>query len=279
MSDFFKIQLSDKKEDITSFSSLKEYKRIYKGEKIGHAGTLDKFASGLMVVLIGGATKLNPIFSSFDKRYTAKVKFGLETDTLDREGDVIKTSLKIPSREEIERVLPSFLGKQEQVPPLYSAIHVDGKRAYKEAKKNRDIVMPARDIEIKSISLLSLSGDEAVIDVRVSKGTYIRSLARDLASSLGSCGHLIALRRTEVGPFTLDDLSLDTSTLLEKTMLFGSLYFPEEHRSQIENGTIKREWMEKGEKTERPYSYLYIGDKLYGYCENGERIKVMARAI
>lgn len=279
MSNLFKIQLGDKKEDITSFSSLSEYKRTYKGEKIGHAGTLDKFASGLMVVLIGGATKLNPIFSSFDKRYTARIKFGAETDTLDREGSVIKTSNKIPTREEIECILPSFLGKQKQVPPLYSAIHVDGKRAYKEARKNRDVEMPERDIEIKSISLLSVNGDEAVIDCRVSKGTYIRSLARDISSALGSCGHLTSLRRTEVGPFTLSDLSLDTQTLLEKTMLFGALYFSENHRKEIENGTIKREWIERGENIERPYSYLYIGNTLYAYCENGAKIKVMARAL
>ncbi len=279
MSNLFKIQLSDKKEDITSFSSLSEYKRIYKGEKIGHAGTLDKFASGLMIVLIGGATKLNPIFSSFDKRYTARIKFGIETDTLDREGSVIKTSNNIPTKEEIESILPSFLGKQKQIPPIYSAIHVDGKRAYKEARKNREIEMPERDIEIKNINLLSVSGDEAVIDCRVSKGTYIRSLARDLASRLNSCGHLISLRRTEVGPFTLFDLDLDTQTLLEKTRLFGSLYFSEEHRKEIENGTIKREWIERGENMERPYSYLYIGDALYAYCENGEKIKVMARAL
>ncbi len=279
MSNLFKIQLSDKKEDITSFSSLGEYKRIYKGEKIGHAGTLDKFASGLMVVLIGGATKLNPIFSSFDKRYTATIKFGSETDTLDREGKVVRTSPHIPSEDDLRRVLPTFLGVQKQIPPVYSAIHVDGKRAYKEARKEREVEMPERDIEIKSISLISFSGNEALIDVRVSKGTYIRSLARDIALSLSSCGHLSALRRTEVGPFTLSDLELETDELLEKTKLFGSLYFPQDKRKEIENGTIRREWIERAEYDNRSYCYLYIGDKFYGYCENGDRIKVMARGV
>lgn len=279
MSNLFKIKLSDKKEDITSFSSLGEYKRLYKGEKIGHAGTLDKFASGLMIVLIGGATKLNPIFSSFDKRYIATIKFGEETDTLDREGRVVKTSSYIPSLDEVQKVLFKFLGPQKQIPPVYSAIHVNGKRAYKEARKDNVVEMSERDIEIKSISLLSHSGDEAVIDVRVSKGTYIRSLARDIASSLGSCGHLVALRRTEVGPFTLSDLEEDTSVLIEKTKLFGSLYFPESHRKEIMNGTIKREWIEIEENKEKPYAYLYIGNELYAYAENGERIKVMARGV
>ncbi len=279
MSNLFKIKLSDKKEDITSFSSLGEYKRLYKGERVGHAGTLDKFASGLMIVLLGGATKLNPIFSSFDKRYIATIKFGFETDTLDREGKVVKTSSHIPSEDELRAVLPTFLGSQKQIPPVYSAIHVGGKRAYKEARKDIDIEMPERDIEIKSISLLSFSDDEAVVDCRVSKGTYIRSLARDIASSLSSCGHLISLRRTEVGPFTLGDLELDTFELLEKTKLFSSLYFPECRRKEIENGRIDRAWIEKGENIERPYCSIFIGDKLYAYGENSASIKVMARGL
>ena len=277
MSSTFRILLSDKREDITSFSSLGEYKREYKGEKVGHAGTLDKFASGLMIVMVGGATKLNPIFNVFSKRYTATIKFGVGTDTLDREGVVTETSSRIPTREEIEAVLPSFLGKQKQIPPVYSAIHVGGKRAYMEARNNREVEMPERDIEITDLSLLSCIGDTAVIDCSVSKGTYIRSLARDIARSLGTCGHLIALRRTEVGPFTLRDLSLSTEELIEKTGLFGSIHFTSEHRKEIENGTIKREWIGKSTNPERPFAYIFIDNILYGYAENSERIKVMAR--
>lgn len=278
MSDLFKVLLMDKKEDITSFSSLYEIKKEYRGKKVGHAGTLDKFASGLMIVMVGGATKLNPVFSSFDKRYTALIKFGTETDTLDREGKVVKRSNHIPGREEIEAVLPSFLGKQKQIPPVYSALHVDGKRAYKEARKERKIEMAPRDITIHSIDLLSVEGDEAVIDVRVSKGTYIRSLARDIASSLGTCGHLEGLRRTEIGPFTLSDVPLDTLSLLEKTDLFGSIYFSSIHKKEIDNGTIKREWIEKEIYSERRYKYVFLDDMLYGFAdiEDG-RIRITAR--
>lgn len=278
MSDLFKVLLMDKKEDVTSFSSLYDIKKEYRGKKVGHAGTLDKFASGLMIVMVGGATKLNPVFSSFDKRYTALVKFGAETDTLDREGKVVKESSHIPGREEIEAVLPSFLGKQKQIPPVYSAIHVDGKRAYKEARKERSIEMAPREITIHSIELLSVDGDEAVIDVRVSKGTYIRSLARDIASSLGTCGHLEALRRTEIGPFTLSDIPLDTLSLLEKTGLFGSIYFSSIHKKEIDNGTIKKEWIEKEIHPERTYKYVFLGDILYGFADiEGGRIRITAR--
>ncbi len=278
MSNLFRILLMDKEEDITSFSSLSRIKREYRGEKVGHAGTLDRFASGLMIVMAGGATKLNPVFSAFPKRYTATIKFGEETDTLDREGTVTASSDKIPSKEELENVLPSFLGAQKQIPPVYSAIHVDGKRAYREARKQNDIEMPERDICISSINLLSVSGNTAVIDTAVSKGTYIRSLARDIALRCGSRGHLTALRRTEVGPYTLSDLDLDTDSLIAKTGLFGEMCFSSLHRKEIDNGTIRREWIERSVFPERPYSVMYIDGEKYGYAKMKDGgVSVMAR--
>ncbi len=278
MSNLFRILLMDKEEDITSFSSLNKVKKEYRGEKVGHAGTLDRFASGLMIVMVGGATKLNPVFSAFHKRYTATIMFGEETDTLDREGTVIATSQKIPTEEELLGVLPSFLGAQKQIPPVYSAIHVDGKRAYKEARKQKEIEMPRRDIFISEINLLSVNGREAVIDTAVSKGTYIRSLARDIALRCGSRGHLSALRRTEVGPFTLSDLDLDTDELVAKTGLFGEIYFSSLHRKEIDNGTIRREWIERSVSPESPYSVMYINGEKYGYAEmKGDAVSVMAR--
>ncbi len=280
MSNLFRILLSDKEEDITSFSSLNKVKREYRGEKVGHAGTLDRFASGLMIVMVGGATKLNPIFSSFGKRYTATVKFGQETDTLDREGSVKAVSEKIPTEEELLGVLPEFIGAQKQIPPVYSAIHIDGKRAYQEARKQKDIAMPERDIFISSISLLSFSSDTAVIDCTVSKGTYIRSLARDIAIRCGSRGYLTALRRTEVGPFTLSDLDLSTDELLEKTGLFGEIHFTSLHRKEIDNGTIRKDWIVKSVNPARPYSVMYIDGEKYAYCEKkGDAVSVMARVM
>lgn len=277
MAQLFKIQLFDKEENITSFSSLSSFKRENRGEKVGHCGTLDKFASGLMIVLIGSSTKLNPIFSSFGKKYIASLRFGEETDTLDREGKVIKTSSYIPTREEVEKVLKTFIGKQKQTPPLYSAIHVDGKRAYQAARRDIEIEMPERDIEIKDISLISYNDGILEFSTSVSKGTYIRSLGRDIAYRLNTVGSLIKLRRTEVGPFTLSDINLSTASLLEKTNLFGSVYFSSKHKKEIDNGTIKRDWIVKEEGTEKPYAYMYIDSSLYAYIENGEKIKVLAR--
>lgn len=277
MAQQFKIQLFDKEENITSFSSLSSFKREYRGEKVGHCGTLDKFASGLMIVLIGSSTKLNPIFSSFGKKYVASLRFGEETDTLDREGKVIKTSSYIPTREEVERVLKTFIGKQKQTPPLYSAIHVDGKRAYQAARKDIEIEMPERDIEIKDISLLSYEDSILQFSCSVSKGTYIRSLGRDIAYRLNTVGSLINLRRTEVGPFTLSDINLSTESLLEKTKLFGKIYFSSIHKKEIDNGTIKKNWIIKEEDKDKPYAYMYVNSSLYAYVENSEKIKVLAR--
>ncbi len=196
-----------KKEGETSFQSLRVIKQAYKGSKVGHCGTLDKFASGIMLVLTGEATRLNPIFSGFDKSYRALIKFGQETDTLDPEGEVIRRSDKIPTREEIEEILPSFIGVQKQLPPVYSAIHVNGKRAYREVRAGRSVEMPERDIVVYSLSMLGYEDGMLGIDVSVSKGTYIRALARDIATRLGSAGHLVRLERYRVGPFGYNSLT------------------------------------------------------------------------
>lgn len=205
-----------KESGVTSFASLSSVKRYFKGEKVGHAGTLDKFASGLMLVLVGRATKLNPLFSSLDKTYIATVRFGIETDTLDPEGEVIKTGY-IPTREEVDAVLPSFLGRQEQIPPVYSALHVKGKRAYELARSGKDVEMQSREINIYSIKLLDFKGDEAKIELRVSKGTYIRSFARDLGTRLNTCASLSALVRTTIGPYSFSDES-DFESAVDKTI-------------------------------------------------------------
>ena len=189
------IILFDKEEGITSFSSLYSIKRCYaKGTKVGHAGTLDKFASGLMIVLIGNATRLNPVFSSFDKSYIATIRFGEESDTLDPEGRIIKTS-DLPGLEEVLYALDKIKGKSLQQPPVYSAVHVDGKRAYKEARKDKEIEMPFRPIEVYEARFISYEDGLLTAFFHVSKGTYIRSLARDMAYSINKVSRLEKLRR------------------------------------------------------------------------------------
>ncbi|MBQ0070972.1 MAG: tRNA pseudouridine(55) synthase TruB [Spirochaetales bacterium] len=279
MSNCFSLILCDKEEGITSFRSLGLIKKEHRGEKVGHAGTLDKFASGLMLVMVGGATKLNPVFSSFDKRYIATVQFGSETSTLDPEGEVVYTSEHIPTREELEPIVASFIGKQKQVPPVYSALHIDGERAYLRAAKGQDVEMPERDIEIYSIALLSYENGIAKIDCHVSKGTYIRSLARDIALKAHSRGHLIGLRRTNVGPFSVDDKDYSTKELLDKTELFSAVFLDQEHRKEIDNGTIKNRWILSDSNPERTYCYVYFGDEFYGIGEKQDKLKIITRSL
>ena len=277
MADSFSILLMDKKCGVTSFESLYPVKRENRGKKVGHAGTLDKFASGLMVVLVGGATKLTPLFSSFDKEYIASIHFGAETDTLDPEGSVIATA-PLPSEESLKSVIPGFLGRQMQTPPVYSAIHVDGKRAYKEARKGNDIEMPEREINIESLELLSFDGENAVIRTSVSKGTYIRSLARDIALRAGSRGYLTELRRLRVGPWSLSDSSLSSLELLKKTGIVSDVSLRLSEKKLVDNGTIRRSAILSDSNPDLPFSILYFDDSPYGVGEKRDgRFSVLSR--
>lgn len=199
---------------VTSFTSLGSIKRTV-DPKVGHAGTLDKFAQGLMIVLTGSMTKLNQVFSTMDKRYRATISFGKETDTLDPEGEVIATS-DVPTLEQIQKAIPKFLGEIQQSPPQYSALHIGGKRASKLAREGKVVVMEKRPVSVYSFELVSFEDNLLVADIHVSKGTYIRSLARDLALECNCRGYLVDLVRTQIGPFMLKDAidSTDTDALL-----------------------------------------------------------------
>lgn len=198
------ILLIDKPSGVTSFRSLGAIKHSI-DKKVGHTGTLDKFAHGLMIVLTGSMTKLNVLFSNLDKRYIATIRFGEETDTLDPEGEIIGTA-DIPSLETIEKVIQNqFIGDVFQAPPIYSAIHVNGKRAYQIARSGKEIEMEKRPIKIYDFKIISFDGKDLVCSIKVSKGTYIRSIARDLALACNSRGFLVSLERTEVGPFNIDE--------------------------------------------------------------------------
>jgi len=186
----------------------------YAKVKVGHGGTLDPLASGVLPVAIGEATKLAGRMLDSDKVYEFTITFGTETDTLDLEGEVVATSGKIPDWYDIEDVLVDFIGEIEQVPPAFSALKVDGKRAYDLARAGNAPVLAARKVTIHDIRYLGEGLDEGVrwakLEAHVSKGTYIRSLARDIARALGTVGHVAMLRRTKAGPFTLEQaISLD----------------------------------------------------------------------
>jgi len=195
--------LLNKKPGVTSFEALGEIKRALGTGKVGHTGTLDKFASGLLVVLVGSALKLTPWFTHCDKQYTGRIHFGVETDTLDPEGSIIAEA-EIPSREKVEQALSQFTGDIMQAPPAYSAIHINGKRASELARSGNTPEMKKRPVSIYKIELRSYDPPFADIFVHCSSGTYIRSLARDIALAAGSRAHLCALERTQVAGFTID---------------------------------------------------------------------------
>ncbi|MFA5513729.1 MAG: tRNA pseudouridine(55) synthase TruB [Sphaerochaetaceae bacterium] len=198
------ILLLKKESGKTSFSSLGPIKKLI-DPKVGHAGTLDKFATGLMIVLTGQLTKLNTLFSNLDKRYVATLVFGSETDTLDPDGKIIETGT-VPKLETIEKILKEkFSGKITQHPPIYSAVHIDGKRAYRLARKGERFNTPSREVEIYSTKIIEWDSPNLVLEVHCSKGTYIRSIARDLALECNSRAHLAALERTAIGPYNLSE--------------------------------------------------------------------------
>jgi tRNA pseudouridine55 synthase len=196
--------LLHKQPGCTSFDTLRDIKRILDTGKVGHTGTLDKFAEGLLLALTGRALKLSRWFTHCDKQYEGTICFGAETDTLDPEGEIIARA-PLPSREAVEQAFSPFRGKIEQAPPAYSAIHINGERASALARRGEAPEMKKRPVEIYRLELLSWEPPHARIFVHCSSGTYIRSLARDIALAAGSRAYLTALVRTQVAGFRLEE--------------------------------------------------------------------------
>jgi tRNA pseudouridine55 synthase len=192
----------DKPAGMTSTQAVGAVRRLYEARKAGHAGTLDPLATGVLPIALGEATKTVPYAVDGAKHYRFSVRWGAATDTDDAEGAVVATSTLRPSRQEIEAVLASFTGEILQRPPTFSAIKVEGSRAYDLARAGEPVELEARPVLIESLVLLELpDADTATFEARCGKGTYVRALARDMGEELGCLGHLVALRRTRVTPF------------------------------------------------------------------------------
>ena len=216
--------------------------------KVGHGGTLDPLATGVLPIALGEATKLCGRMLDASKTYDFTISFGMETSGLDAEGDVVAISEHRPTMDELEAVIPNFIGSIEQIPPAYSAIKIDGKRAYDRARAGEEVEMKARVVTVHSLCVSAPLREiilptqrrrdaeelkEITLSADVSKGTYIRSLARDIAHALGTVGHVTMLRRTRAGPFTLE-----SAISLDKLNAFGHGHRQEDIILPIEAGLV-----------------------------------------
>lgn len=195
----------DKPVGMGSTDAVSKIKWLFQAEKAGHAGTLDPLASGMLPIALGEATKTVPYVQDGAKVYRFTVAWGEERSTDDLEGPVTKTSASRPAEADIRALLPKYTGVILQTPPQFSAIKIDGERAYDLAREGETVEIPAREVEIGRFDLIETTADTAVFEIECGKGTYVRSLARDMGRDLGCFGHIATLRRTEVDPFTAED--------------------------------------------------------------------------
>jgi tRNA pseudouridine55 synthase len=271
--------LLDKPAGQTSFQALSNLKRTLGTRRVGHAGTLDKFAEGLLVVLTGRMTRLAGLAAAMDKEYLAVVTFGRQTDTLDPEGTVVSEG-PMPTREALEAVLPSFLGRMMQVPPAYSAVHVGGRRAYEAARKGQEVTLAPREVVIHSLRLVSFIPPAATLDVVCSKGTYIRSLARDVASRLSTCAFVSQLRRTRIGGFRVEEARKPGDFDPERDLLRPAVFFdasPDLHRLRL-----RTEWQQKAGQGAPIQDAFFLEppstDGIFGaFTQDGELVAVLEK--
>lgn len=200
------ILIIDKPSGITSHDVVQRIRRITKIKKVGHAGTLDPLATGVLPILVGSATKLSDQIMGGVKEYVTTVKFGESTDTDDAEGKVLTTK-PVPEdlRSELEKVMHKFKGIIRQTPPNFSAIKQNGRCSYKLARKGLEVKLESREVEVKELEVLEVNPPTAIFRVKCSKGTYIRALARDIGEAIGCCGHVQTLRRTICSGYNVKD--------------------------------------------------------------------------
>lgn len=279
--------LINKEKGISSFGVVAKIRKILNIKKVGHTGTLDPEATGLLPILIGNGTKISKYLIEHDKTYIAKLKFGIKTDTADSEGEIIKKdNFKLDKKDEnfyIE-VFNSFIGKMSQFPPKYSAIKVNGKKLYEYAREDKDIEIKPREIEIYSIKILHINYDENEIDFEVScsKGTYIRTLCEDIAKKLETCGYMKELKRIRVNNFKIENsISLeeleqnkDNEEFLKNNIISIEKVF--ENKNRINLNERKKELFLNGVKLtyslEDDIYLVYSNNKFIGLGEVKEKL-------
>ncbi len=242
------ILLVNKPIDFTSRDVVNKLTKVFNTKKIGHTGTLDPIATGVLVICIGKSTKLCDLLTSKYKEYIATIKLGIKNDTLDTMGKVLEEQkIKSYTKEEITKVLDSFLGKSIQETPIYSAVKVNGKKLYEYAREGKSVELPKREIDIKSIELLDYKDNEIVFKTTVSKGTYIRALINDICTKLNTIGTMSSLIRTKQGEFnledcyTLEDIESGNYKILSNEEVLSNLEtidIPDELLIPVNNGAV-----------------------------------------
>lgn len=240
------IIILNKQKGCTSHDVVAKTKRLLK-EKVGHTGTLDPNATGVLPLLVGQGTKLSAYLIEHDKEYIATLKLGEKRDTADSEGAIIEErqiDYSVLQKENVEKILQSFIGKQEQIPPMYSAIKINGKKLYEYARKNEKIELEPRHIEIYKMDLINIIKDTIIFKVQCSKGTYIRSLCEDIAKRLNTVGYMQDLERSRVGKFDIKD----SITIEELEQNIEDSEFINQHFITIENYFKDKESIKLNEK-------------------------------
>ena len=234
----------NKQKNFTSHDVVNVIRKKLNTKKVGHTGTLDPNATGVLPILVGKATKISKYLIEHDKTYIATIKLGEKTDTGDSEGQVIEEKL-VPTdlkEEDINNTLQSFLGKQKQVPPMYSAIKINGKKLYEYAREGKEVKLEAREVEIYKIQLLEYKNSKIKFEVECSKGTYIRTLCEDIAKKLGTVGYMEELQRIKVNNFKIEDsVLLDDIALenVEENLIKIEKVFKEKDKIELDNKKLE----------------------------------------
>ena len=252
------IILVNKPRGFTSHDVVQKVRRILNIQKVGHTGTLDPMAEGLMILTVGKATKILPYISIHDKKYHAELTLGISTDTLDGEGTVLQ-QCEVPefTDEQIIEVMNSFRGKMLQIPPMYSAKKVNGKKLYELARRNVEIEREPVEITIYDIQLVSHQGNKITFDVSCSAGTYIRSLCSDLAERLGTIGIMSSLTRTAIDKYTLEE-SYTLQQIESGDFRLIDIYDVLYHYPYVELADVQDVMNGKPIRIDTPYSFVFI---------------------
>ncbi|CAM9104438.1 tRNA pseudouridine(55) synthase TruB [Mycoplasma todarodis] len=258
--------LLDKEKGISSFKAINNFRRENNIKKIGHTGTLDPLATGLLLVATDDDTKLIDFIDKGEKTYVATMQLGVISNTYDSEGEIEHVSDTLPTKEVIEQELKKFIGIQEQMPPAFSAKKINGVAAYKLAREGKEVKLKTSTIEINTIEILEFDKDIVVFEVNVSRGTYIRSIIHDLGQRLGCGAIMTELRRTTIGPLTENNIGIDVD--IEKLLTLSIIELKKEEIMILINGiSIENKYGIEGKYVAK------VNGVICGIIQAGERIK------